>query len=60
MTAINLLLAVLGGGVTVMVAAGMVLLTPRGVETQAQTALDPTIPAEQPDVDPDPGVISPV
>ena len=60
MTAINILLAVLGGGVTVMVAAGMVLLTPRGVETPAETALEPTIPVETSGVDPDPGVISPV
>jgi hypothetical protein len=60
MTAINILLAVLGGGVTVMVAAGMVLLTPHGVEAHLETPLEPTVPVEGPGVDSDPGVISPV
>ena len=60
MTAINILLAVLGGGITVMVAAGMVLLTPHGVEAHVETPLDPAARVKEPGVDPDPGVISPV
>ena len=42
MTAINILLACLGGGITVIVVVGMILLTPGGTEHYVQR------PAEQP------------
>ena len=45
MTAINILLAVLGGGVTLMVVAGMVMLTPQGSEAHVET---PAPPEEEP------------
>ena len=36
-TAVNILLAVLGSGITLMVGAGMILLTPGGAEDHAET-----------------------
>ena len=45
MTAINILLAALGGGVTLMVVAGMVMLTPHGSEAHVET---PVPQAEEP------------
>ena len=37
MTAVNILLVILGSGITLMVGVGMVLLTPRGLEDHAET-----------------------
>jgi hypothetical protein len=40
MNAINILLACLGGGITLIVAVGMILLTPGGTEPQVQKPLE--------------------
>ncbi len=56
MTAINLLLACLGGGITLMVAIGMVLITPRGAEEIVEPPIDQSRAAEEPEVGLDPGV----
>lgn len=48
MSAINVLLAVLGGGITVMVAIGMVFLAPRGVEPRVETPIEPPTAREEP------------
>jgi hypothetical protein len=50
MTAINILLAGLGGGITVMVAIGMVYLTPRGVEARVETPPEQVRPHDEPEV----------
>jgi hypothetical protein len=50
MTAINILLACLGGGITAMVAIGMVFLMPRGLEPRVETPLEPVRPREEPEV----------
>ncbi len=45
MTGVDLLLAVAGGAVTIMVVVGMILITPRGqVEVRADSAADPAEP----------------
>jgi hypothetical protein len=54
MSAINLLLAGLGGGITLMVAIGMVFLTPRGVETLVEAPYEPPRPRDEPEVGLDP------
>ena len=41
MTAINILLACLGGGITVIVVVGMILLTPGGTEHADATPSEP-------------------
>jgi hypothetical protein len=57
-TAINILLAALGGSITLMVIVGMVLITPRGAEVHVETAEHPTAPVAQPPVpEPDPGLL---
>jgi hypothetical protein len=64
MTAINILLACLGGGITVIVAVGMILLTPGGTESDVQRPLEQPQPRQGPRVDrspavgPDPAVFS--
>jgi hypothetical protein len=50
MTAINILLACLGGGITLMVAIGMVFLMPRGVEPRVETPIEWSRPREEPEV----------
>jgi hypothetical protein len=50
MNAINILLACLGGGVTLMVAVGMILLTPHGVEPRAEAPYEQPRSREQPEV----------
>jgi hypothetical protein len=55
-TAINILLAGLGGGITVMVAVGMIFLTPSGVEPHVETPLEPPQAREEPRVGRDPEV----
>ena len=50
MNAINILLACLGGGITLMVAIGMVFLMPRGVEPRVETPLERTRPREEPEL----------
>jgi len=59
MTAINILLACLGGGITVMVAVGMIFLTPSGVEPHVETPLEPPQPHGEPTVGRDPEVAPP-
>jgi hypothetical protein len=45
MTGLDLLLAVAGGAVTIMVVVGMILITPRGqVEAHADSTADPAEP----------------
>jgi hypothetical protein len=51
MSAINLLLAGLGGGITLMVAIGMVFLTPRGVETLVETPYERPRPGAGPELE---------
>jgi hypothetical protein len=55
MNAINILLAGLGGGITVMVAVGMIFLTPRGTEPRVETQLEPPRPHHEPAVSREPG-----
>jgi hypothetical protein len=50
MTAINVLLACVGGGITLMVVIGMVFLMPRGVEPIVETPLERAVPREEPEV----------
>lgn len=50
MTAINVLLACVGGGITLMVVIGMVFLMPRGVEPSVETPLERAVPREEPEV----------
>ncbi len=50
MSAINILLAGLGGGITVMVAVGMIFLTPRGMEPRVETPLEQPRPHYEPEV----------
>ena len=55
MTAVNILLVILGSGITLMVGVGMVLLTPRGLEDHAETPeLQQPEPRDEPEVLPDP------
>lgn len=51
MTAINILIACLGGGITVMVAAGMIFLTPGGTEPRVETPLEQPQPHDEPEAD---------
>ena len=57
MTAINVLLAVLGGGITLMVAIGMVFITPRGVEDSVETPIEQSRLRDAPEIGLDPEVI---
>jgi hypothetical protein len=59
MTAINILIAVLGGGITVMVAAAMIFLTPRGVEAHVETSPEQRRPLPEPAVGRDAEVVPP-
>jgi hypothetical protein len=59
MTAVNILLAILGGGITVMVAVGMIFLTPRGMEPHVETPLEQPRPMDQPEVGRDPDAVLP-
>ncbi len=64
MTAVNILLAVLGTGITLMVGVGMILLTPGGAEDHPETPdlAHPETPdlahpdARDPEAQPDPAV----
>jgi hypothetical protein len=57
MSAVNLLLAGLGGGITLMVVIGMFLLTPRGVEPNVEAPHEQPRPREESEVDLDPEVV---
>lgn len=50
MNAVNLLLAGLGGGITLMVAVGMFLLTPRGVEPNVDLVPEQPSARDEPEV----------
>jgi hypothetical protein len=50
MIAINVLLACVGGGITLMVVIGMVFLMPRGVEPIVETPLERAAPREEPEI----------
>ena len=53
MSAVNILLAILGSGFTLMVVVGMVLITPGGAEAHPQTpdAFDRPSPSQPPEHD---------
>jgi hypothetical protein len=55
MSGINILLAAVGSGVTLVVAVGMVLITPGGTEAHVQTDLGQPRSQPEPDPDRDPG-----
>jgi hypothetical protein len=57
MTAINILLACLGGGITVIVAVGMILLTPAGTEPHVQRPLEEPQSGQKPAVGRGPAVV---
>jgi hypothetical protein len=58
MTAINILLACLGGGITVIVVVGMILLTPGGTEHYVQRPVEQSQSRQKPAIGRKPAVVT--